>query len=353
MRTAVGMSVVGVIAILALLIAGTALSVVLVNRAEKQPVEESRKEHTALMLTMTGLDRPVANKLDPHFADVDQDLIADAPADPKLLVDPAVLKFSYVVEEGEDFKEIFSDLLSAISKATGKPVEYQAFESTAEELKALRDGELHIAGLGTGKVPIAVNAAGFVPEAVLADPQGSTHYQMEIIAAAASPIQSLSDLRGRTLLCTDAGSNSGFKAALLAMKEKDLLPERDYQIIYSNGHEESIRQIAAKEQQAAAIANDVLKTALASGQIKESDFRSLYKSENFPTAGFGVSYRLKPELREKVKQALLAFSIPGTSLEKKFGPQQKTRFVPVNFKNDWALIRQIDNLTGSVHELPK
>lgn len=346
-------SVVGTVSILALLVAGTALSLVLYDRAARKPVEESRQDETQKMLFMTGLGRPVTNKLSEGFADADGDLVADPPADASLFIDPAVLKFCYVVEEEKDFSTAFTDLLAAISKATGKPVEYETFESTTHQLQALRDGRLHVAGLGTGTIPVAVNSAGFVPLVALGGEQGLSNYQMEIIVPADSPLKSLSDLRDKELVCTEPSSNSGFKAALLALKQADLLPGRDYRIIYSNGHDKSIRGIASGEYKVAAVANDVLQREINAGTIKPSDFRSIYKSEVFPTACFGISHRLKPELAAKVREALLGFKLAGTSVEKEFSDSTKTQFVSVNFKNDWSLIRHIDEATGTVHELPK
>jgi hypothetical protein len=41
-------------------------------------------------------------------------------------------------------------------------------------------------------------------------------------------------------------------------------------------------------------------------------------------------------------EALLSFEIKGTPLEAEFGSGDQTKFLQVNYKNDWALIRRID-----------
>ena len=89
---------------------------------------------------------------------------------------------------------------------------------------------------------------------------------------------------------------------------------------------------------------------VAAGKISQGQFRSIYKSESFPSAGFGYSHKLKPELAEKIRTAILGFNFAGTSVEKHF--PGRVKFIPVNFKEDWALIRQFDNSTGTKHELP-
>ena len=128
-------------------------------------------------------------------------------------------------------------------------------------------------------------------------------------------------------------------------------PGRDYAIRYSLGHDQSIKGIAEKKYQAAAVANDVLKRAINNGTIKPDQFRSIYKSERFPSAGFGYVYNLKPELAAKVRDALLKFDWKGTSVEKEFAPSGQTKFVPVTYKDDWSLIRRIDDQIGYVHQV--
>ena len=130
-----------------------------------------------------------------------------------------------------------------------------------------------------------------------------------------------------------------------------MLPGRDYGIRYSGGQDQSVKGIASKQYQAAAISSDVLQRDVSEGKIKTSDFRSVYKSSSFPAAGFGYVYNLKPELAAKVRDALLNFDWKGTSLEKQFGSTGQNRFVSVNYKDDWALVRKIDNEIGYAHQV--
>src|SRR6185295_3909302 len=104
--------------------------------------------------------------------------------------------------------------------------------------------------------------------------------------------------------------------------------------------------------QAAAVANNVLKRAVASGAISPSQYRSIYKSRNsFPTACFGYAYNLKPEVAAKVKQAFETFDWKGTSMEKEFSKSDEGKFVPANFKDDWTMVRMIDSGIGHEYKL--
>jgi phosphonate transport system substrate-binding protein len=303
------------------------------------------------LVSLAGLNQPVSNHLDPRFSDSDGDLVADPPKNPKDFVDPPTLTFCYTpVDDPKPFKEAWSDFAKHLSEITGKPVEYMMITSDQEQLRAMRDGRLHVAGLNTGRVPIAVDACGFVPVAMLAgdnDTGGRTH--TEIIVSSGSAIQDVHGLKGHELTLTVAGSNSGFKAPLVFLKDLDLLPGRDYKIRYSGSHDQSIADIASGQFDAAAVAADVLQRAVASGAIKPEQFRSVFKSETFPTAGLGYVYNLKPELAAKIRDALLKYQWSGTSMERFFGASGQHGLVPVNYKNDWALVRRVDDATGYQH----
>ena len=305
------------------------------------------------MLRTVGLATPVNNRLDPRFTDADGDLVADTPTDPAQQIDPDPIVFSYVaVEDPGVYRESFKEFMDHLAKVTGRRVEYLMATSTEEQLIALRDGKLHVTGVNTGSVPMAVNAAGFVPVAKLAGDAGAT-YQMEIIVPADGPIAAAPELKQAELALTDAGSNSGFKAPLVLLyKAHGFAPGRDYGIRYSGGHVESIRGIASKQYQAAAVANDMLSRAVAAGEIQPNQYRSVFKSESFPTAGFGYVCTLKPELADKVREALSTFAWPGTGVEREFASAKYNKLITANYKDDWALVRQIDDEIGTAHKLP-
>ena len=330
----------------ALLVAGIVYGVLRYVRVESVK-RESAQLNNQLVYNMLG--RPgetVGLKLADRFTDADGDLVADPPKDPKEFVDPPTINFSYVATtDPEVFRERFKEFVAYLSKEIGRPVEYTLYNSPEEELRALFDGKLHVAGINTGNIPSAVNQCGFVPFCGLASEQGVASYQMQIIVPAGSPIQKVADLRGKELTLTEPGSNSGFKAPLVFLSKEGLQPGRDYTPRYSGGHRESIEGIARKTVQAAAVASDVMKRAMADDppQITKEQFRVIYQSENFPTAGFGYVWNLNPELAEKVKKAFFSFEWKGTGVEKEFAASNQSKFVAVSFKKDFEVVRQVDD----------
>lgn len=318
-------------------------------RSVHAPMREQARLSQQMLMRTAGLrDHPVANRLDARFADANSDLVADAPADPAAQADPDALQFCYIAdEEAEATRQAWAPFVAHLSQMTGKPVEYAPFTNTRDQLLALREGKLHVTGLNTGSVPTAVNACGFVPVCVLPTDDGSGFSRMRLIVPPDSPIRATADLKGRELTLTDPGSNSGYKAALVVLKgDFDLVPGRDFTLRYSGGHNESIRAVADKRAVAAAVADDMLARALSAGGVKPEQYRSVYESEKFPTAGLGYANVLKPELAAKVREALASFDWKGTPLEAVLGSAGGTKFVPTAYKNDWGLIRRIDDAMG-------
>jgi phosphonate transport system substrate-binding protein len=279
------------------------------------------------------------------FPDKDNDLVADSPDDPQQAIAPEVLVFSYVAAETESVpKEAWAPLLDSLAEKTGRKVEYVHFTTVQEQLDALKKGELHIAGLNTGAVPAAVQRDGFVPLCTFGREDGSYGYTMQVIVPADSPIKELGDLKGHKVTFTRPDSNSGCKALLMQLRdEEDMRPDRDYTWGFSLDHEASIQGVAAKDFEAAPVASDILERMVAKGEVDPDAFRTIYESERFPPATIGYVYNLAPELRTAIREVLIGFSLAGTNLEGEFGADA-TKLVPVDYKNDWANARRIDQL---------
>ncbi len=287
-----------------------------------------------------------AQALDSRYTDADGDLVADAPADPKQWVDPATLIFAYTpVEDPEVYRKVWDDFLAHLSKTTGKRVIFFPVQSNAAQIEAMRAGRLHVAGFNTGSNPIAVNCAGFVPFAMMASKNNEFGYEMEIIVQADGPIRKIEDLKGRTVAFTDPNSNSGFKAPSALLKAQyNLEAGKDFKSAFSGKHDNSVIGVANKDYDAAAIANSVMVRMVERKAVDGAKLRSIYKSQTFPTTGYGHAYNLKPELAAKVREAFFTFNWKGTALLKEFEksnpPQQK--FMPITYKQHWQVVRDID-----------
>ena len=282
--------------------------------------------------------------LDKRFCDVDGDLLADAPTDPAQLVDPDTLVFAYTpVEDPAVYAEAWSDFLDHLKAETGKEVVFFPVQNNAAQIEAMRSGRLHIAGFNTGSNPLAVNCAGFNPFTIMASEDGSFGYEMEIITYPNSGITTPADIKGKQLAFTSPTSNSGFKAPSAILKaEFGLIADTDFEPVYSGKHDNSILGVANKDYPAAAIANSVMSRMIERDVIKPEQVVSIYKSQTFPTTGFGTAHNLTPELRAKIEGAFFNFEWEGTTLKAEFEKSNEGQFLPMNYKEFWDVIRKSD-----------
>jgi phosphonate transport system substrate-binding protein len=279
--------------------------------------------------------------LDARYTDADGDLVADTPAK---TVTPSALLFAYT--PGEDpatYRTIWDRFLQHLEKVVEKPVRFFPAQSNTAQIEAMRAGRLHIAAFGTGAVPIAVNCAGLVPFAIMGGANGILGYEMEIITHPGSGIRTPADLKGRKLAFTSPTSNSGFKVpSVLLRSEFGLEADKDYTAVFAGRHENSVLGVTTKDYDAAAIANEVMHRMIARGVVKKDQIVTVYKSDTFPTAGFGLAHDLDPRLAAKVREAFFSFRWEGTKLAKEFAVLGVSKFMPINYRDDWALVRKID-----------
>ncbi len=306
-------------------------------------VDNAKKDSEQSMLKWFELSAPTPRLLDPQFADEDGDLVADPPEDVNKQVSPETLRFSYVAgPDAADELSMWKEFIEQLEETTGKKVEAVAYETTQDQLAALARRELHVTGFNTGAVPAAVASCGFVPAFTFGEEDGDFGITMQIIVPADSPVESVADLSGHYVTFTTRDSNSGCKAALTLLRDHAMLPLRDYMWKFSGGHEESIEGIVNGQYEAAAVASDLLQRAVADGKVSKDKFRIIHESERFPPATLGFVYYLRPELGDKIRQAFKEFDWQGTELESQLAASGATKFVPVSYKQDFALIRRID-----------
>lgn len=301
-------------------------------------------------LSVQAQDECPRGTLDPRYCDRDRDLIADLPLVDADWVDPPTLIFSYTpVEDPAVYEQVWTGFIDHLQSVTGKRIIFFPVQSYAAQYEAMRSGRLHVAGINTGGTPVAVNCAGFEPFTMMAGEGGLFGYEMEIIVPYGSPIQTVADLKGTTLTFTSPTSNSGFKAPSAILKtEFELIAEQDFEIAFSGKHDNSILGVANGDYEAAAVANSVLNRMIDRENVDGNALRSIYKSQTFPTTAYGYTYNLHPAVKAKISQAFFTFPWAGSALKEEFA--EEDRFVSIDYKTDWEIIRTIDTASGVVYD---
>ena len=283
--------------------------------------------------------------LDALYCDANGDLVADAPTDPAELNDPNTLVFAYTpVEDPAAYADIWAPFIAHLEDVTGKDVQFFAVQSNSAEVEAMRSGRLHIAGFSTGPTPFAVNLAGAVPFAIMGAEDGQFGYRLQVFTQADSDIQEMSDLAGRRVAHTSPTSNSGNQAPRALFPGLGVIPDEDYEVVYSGSHDQSMLGVVAGDYDAAPVASEVVDRMAERGLYDTADVRKIWESDPFPTTSFTLAHDLDPELANTIKEAFFSFEFEGTALGEEF--EGVSKFVPITYQDQWAVIREIQASNG-------
>ena len=290
--------------------------------------------------------------LDTQYCDDNGDLVADTPTDPKRWKDPDTLYFSNSpLDDPAEFQKLTKPFADYLATCTAKKVRYYDVVSSAAAIEALRSGRMHIGTLSTGDTAFAVNVAGAIPFAIRGNAGGNERggkpeiqgYQLWMIVKASSTYKSLADLKGRKVAHTTPSSNSGNMVPRALFPAAGLTPDKDYKVLYSGKHDNSILGVASGDYDAAPIAHDILLRLAERGVVKRADFRIIWQSPFFPPGGLSMAHDLAPALQTKIRDCTTQFKYPPEMVK---GFQGADRWVPVTYQEQWEIVRKVAAASG-------
>ncbi|WP_104203021.1 phosphate/phosphite/phosphonate ABC transporter substrate-binding protein [Billgrantia saliphila] len=283
--------------------------------------------------------------LDSLYCDEDGDLVADRPEDESEWVDPDTLIFAYTpVEDPAIYGDIWQPFIDHLQEVTGRDVRFFAVQSNSAQVEAMRSGRLHIAGFSTGPTPFAVNLAGAVPFALMGSDDGQFGYTLQVYTHVDSDIEEMEDLKGKRVAHTSPTSNSGNQAPRALFPELGVVPDEDYEVIYSGSHDQSMLGVVARDYDAAPVASEVVERMADRGLYDPDEVRMIFESDRFPTTSYTYAHNLHPDLVDKIEEAFFSFEFEGTELGEEFDGVEK--FIPINYQEHWKVIRTIQEANG-------
>ena len=283
--------------------------------------------------------------LDALFCDDDGNMTADAPKDPKKLKNPATLLLSYSPQEDSVvYEKLWTPYVDHLKSCVGKPVRFLPVYSSAATVEAMRSGRIQLSLLSAGDTPFAVNIGGAVPIATHGtDKDGIAAYHLIVVVKKDSAFKSLSDLKGKRVAHVSPSSNSGNLAPRALFPKEGLVPDKDYKVLYSGKHDNSVSGVINGDYDAGAVADDVLIRMLQRDALKPDALRVIYKSQPFPAGSLAVAHDLEPLLKKKITDCTFTFRFPAGLSAAFRGPD---RFVPLNYKVDYASVRNVAEASG-------
>jgi phosphonate transport system substrate-binding protein len=287
-------------------------------------------------------------ELDERYCDENRDLVADMPTDPKKQKDPPFLLFTYSpLEDPAVYEKLLEPYVDHLKSCIGKRIHFYNVHSNAAAIEAMRSGRMHLGMFSSGDTAFAVNLAGAIPYAIRGDAKGPQGYQLWTIVKTDSPYKSLTDLKGKKVAHVSPSSNSGNLAPRALVAAEGLVPDKDYKVLYSGRHENSVTGVTTGDYDAAHVASDVVQRMEGRGLIKQGEVRTIYRSPNFPPGSMSMAHDLKPELQKKIRDCTLSYHY-SPEMVKAF--QGADRWWPIEYKRDWEAIRKVAAVNGEAFD---
>ncbi|MBI3912679.1 MAG: phosphate/phosphite/phosphonate ABC transporter substrate-binding protein [Chloroflexi bacterium] len=231
----------------------------------------------------------------------------DAPAAPTAaFLNPIPLRVAVAaVISPRSTLESYDALLDYLSRQLERPVQLVQRQTYAEVNELVRTGQVDIAFVCGGAYVEGQRDFGLE---LLVAPQinGATIYYSYLIVPNDSSARALNDLRGKVFAFSDPLSNSGRLAPAFQIRQFDATPETFFaRTIFTYSHDNSIRAVAAKLVDGAAVDSLVYDALVASNEELASKTRIIEKSPPFGIPPVVVPPALNAELKTQLRNALL------------------------------------------------
>ncbi|UOQ84747.1 phosphate/phosphite/phosphonate ABC transporter substrate-binding protein [Gracilibacillus salinarum] len=208
-----------------------------------------------------------------------------------------------------------TSLKEHISEELG--IEVQEFDggSYAVGIEAMAAGNLDVMLASPMSYYQAKQKAGAELLVTPVVPGGTEYYTDFVTQADNEDINSLEDLKGTNFAFVNAASSSGYlypKATLV--QELDLDPDKIEQsgyffenVVFSEGHPNSLMGVAMGDYEAAAVAHQVMEMMGESDSFNPDDIKVIGRTSNIPDASYIVRGDLPEDFKKALKDAFVSF----------------------------------------------
>src|SRR5215471_1157186 len=198
-------------------------------------------------------------------------------------------------------KSDFLPLFNAITKTEGLHFNVRVGQSYGAVVEAMANGQVDVGFFGPVSYLQAKKRAGAELLAVSVE-NGSSTYYSGIFVRSDSPLQSIADLKGKTLAVGDPGSTSSFAYPLAMLLKAGVDPVKDLsKIFFTGSHVNSLSACAQGHADAGAASFLSLEKAVTDKKIGGETLRPLAKSEPIPGPPLAMNPGLDPEVKKKLR----------------------------------------------------
>ncbi len=223
-------------------------------------------------------------------------------------------------------------LVKYLEQKLGMKVEYTPVSDYAAAVEALANKQVDMAWFG-GFTFVQANVRSGGKAVPLVQREEDEKFKSVFITSEPS-INSLADLKGKTLSFGSASSTSGHLMPRSFMLDAKIDPDKDLKrVAFSGAHDATIAAVAAGKVDAGALNISVWDKFVADKKVDTSKVRVFYTTPAYFDYNWTVHADMPAALKDKVSRAFLDLS-PATAEGKELlALQRATRFIPTKAEN--------------------
>jgi phosphonate transport system substrate-binding protein len=246
----------------------------------------------------------------------------------------AVLRVSAIPDEAPtELQRKFKPLGEHLKQATGMDVQFTPVTDYAAVVEGLATGKIDLAWLGGFTYVQAKlrTQGGALPIVQRAEDE---RFTSRFIVPAASPVRSMSDLKGKTFAFGSPSSTSGHLMPRHFLLQAGIDPDRDFKTVaYSGAHDATVAFVASGRAQAGVLNASVMDKLVESGHPNAAKVRVLDTTPPYHDYNWTVRPGLDPVLTRKLAAAFLSLDPARPEHKELMALQRASRFVPTQPSN--------------------
>ncbi|WP_280156225.1 putative selenate ABC transporter substrate-binding protein [Piscinibacter sp. XHJ-5] len=250
------------------------------------------------------------------------------------LAQAPVLRVSAIPDEAPtELQRKFKPLGDYLKKETGAEVQFTPVTDYAAVVEGLANNKIDLAWLGGFTFVQAKlrTQGGAVPIVQRAEDEKFTS---KFIVPAASPVQSLAELKGKTFAFGAPSSTSGHLMPRYFLLKEGLNPDADFKsVAFSGAHDATVAFVASGRAEAGVLNASVMDKLVESGNANAAKVRVLATTPTYYDYNWTVRPGLDAALTRRITEAFLKLDPANPEHKELMALQRASKFVPTKTSN--------------------
>jgi len=241
--------------------------------------------------------------------------------------------------------ERFTPLCMYIGRHLGMEVGVKPLANYGLIYEEMRDGKIDAGFFGSFVYGLTHARIGIEPIARPVRSDGVSTYTGYTIVRKDSGIKSAQDMKGKTIALVDPATTAGYLAQRAYLKKGGLDIDRDLKIFWASSHDAAAMAVFNKRADIAGAKDSPIKKLMKENSVFKDAVTVLDETPNPPVPDntFAVIKGMKPELKEKIRKALLSMDKDpeGKQVLEKFGAAGFVETHDKDYKSLYDLVKYL------------